>query len=118
MQDHTRLKVFALADQLAEEVYRVTRAMPPDEKTGMQAELRRAALRVPVSIVEGCARASSAELLAALTAALAAATELRYLLGLSVRLGLLPVSEGSALDPRCAELLRSLQSLIESLGRS
>jgi carbamoyl-phosphate synthase large subunit len=43
---------------LAREVYQLTRAFPPDERFGITAQLRRAAIAVPSDIAEGNIRSS------------------------------------------------------------
>ena len=117
-RDHTKLKVFGLADRLVEEVYRATVTMPVAERFGLQAQLRRAAVSIPANIVEGSARRTTRDYLHFLTIALGSASELRYLLGLAARLDFLDGRVASTLDKNCDALLRALQRLIEALERS
>jgi four helix bundle protein len=55
-RDHKQLRVFILADELVVDVYAWTRQLPGDERYGLTAQLRKAAVSAPTNIVEGCAR--------------------------------------------------------------
>ena len=115
-RDPTKLKVFHLADELVVEVYRTTRGFPVEERYGLQAQLRRGAASVPANIVEGCARNSERDYLHFIDVAIASASEVRYLLGLSARLGILQKeADQDPLVPRYDDLIRSLQKLLSSL---
>ena len=50
------------ADELAYEIYKMTKAFPRDEIYGLTSQIRRAALSVPTNIVEGYARKGDKEL--------------------------------------------------------
>jgi four helix bundle protein len=69
MRDHRKLEVFALADALALRVYEVTQRFPDDERYGLTAQLRKAAVSVAANIVEGAARPSQADFLRLLSIA-------------------------------------------------
>lgn len=113
-RDPSKLKVFHLADELVVEVYRVSRSFPVAERYGLQAQLRRAAVSVPTSIVEGCARHSEKDYLHFVDVAIASASEVRYLLGLSARLGILQKADQELLVLRYNDLIRSIQRLLNS----
>ena len=63
MRDHTKLRAFELADEIALLIYQVTRLFPKEEIYGMTSQMRRASISVPSNIVEGCARESQVEYL-------------------------------------------------------
>ena len=81
----------------------------------MRSQLRRASVSVPANIVEGCTRRSSRDYVHFLVVALGSASEVRYLLSVSVRLGLLSKPVGDELDVKRGALVRSLQRLVDSL---
>ena len=116
-RDPGKLKVFQLADGLVIEAYRLTRSLPPEERYGLQAQIRRAAVSVPTNLVEGCARRSTKDYLYFVGVALGSASEVRYLLNLARRFEFVAASEAEALEGGYSELIRGLQRLIDVLAR-
>ena len=115
MRDHTKLRAFDLADELAVSVYRITRTFPRDEVYGLTSQMRRAAVSVPSNIVEGCARESQAEYLRFLEIAFGSLRELHYQFGLASRLGYTDKSGVPEFDVKMAETEKVLGALIRSL---
>src|SRR4029079_16765498 len=84
-RDHRTLRVFKLADSLAIDIYQATKNFPSEERYGLQAQIRRAAVSAATNIVEGCARRSDREYVNFLNVATGSAAEVRYLCDLSCR---------------------------------
>ena len=114
-RDHRKLKVFQLAHDLVVDVYSCTRSFPIEERFGLQVQIRRATVSVPTNIVEGCARKTLKDYLHFMNIALASASEVRYLLQLSRRLGFLSDTTQPELVRRFDELIRSLHNLVAAL---
>ena len=51
MRDHTKLRAFKLADEIAILIYQVTKEFPKEEIYGLTSQMRRAAVSVPSNIV-------------------------------------------------------------------
>ena len=115
MRDHTKLRAFELADDLAVLVYRVTARFPREELYGLISQMRRAAISIPSNIVEGCARDSQADYLRFLYIAFGSLRELHYQLSLSKRLGFLSNEDSSLIEPKVVETEKVLNGLIRSL---
>jgi four helix bundle protein len=114
-RDPHKLKAFVLADELVVDVYRATTALPIEERFGLQAQLRRAAVSVPANLVEGCARRTLPDYLHFIGIANGSASEVRYLLRLTNRLGYLPASTTDALASRYGDLIRAPKGLMSAL---
>ena len=86
MRDHTKLRAFELADDLAVAVYKITQSFPRDEQFGLTSQIRRGAVSTVSNIVEGCARHSEAVYVRFLDISFGSARELEYQLTLAKRL--------------------------------
>ncbi|MCL2701526.1 MAG: four helix bundle protein [Phycisphaerae bacterium] len=117
MRDHTKLRAFDLADQLALIVYRVTASFPPAERFGLIGQMRRAAVSIPSNIVEGCARSTEQEYLRYLDIAYGSSRELQYQASLAARLGFLKEDSYAQLAQTCEETGRVLNGLINAFRR-
>ncbi len=117
MRDHRKMQVFALADQLAVEIYAVTRQLPPEERFGLVSQLRRAAVSVAANIVEGAAHESDREFIRFLRIAYASACELEYELSLAVRLNLINGVRTGVTCDLASQTCRALRSMILKLRR-
>jgi len=62
-RDHTKLRAFQLADALVIDIYKETKTFPPEERYGLQAQLRRGAVSIAANLVEGSARRGNNEYL-------------------------------------------------------
>jgi four helix bundle protein len=114
-RDHTKLRAFHLADALVLDIYRETRTFPPEERYGLQAQIRRASVSVSANLVEGSARRGDLEYLNFCNIACASAFEARYLVDLSFRLGILTERVHELLIPRMTYLCKSLVRLVIAL---
>lgn len=117
MRDHTKLRAFHLADELALVVYRCTRDFPQHEHFGLRAQLRRCAVSIPSNIVEGSARHTEADYLRFLDMAYGSARELEYQLSLAQRLAYLDDEQYQDVSTRSVETSKVLAGLIRSLRR-
>jgi four helix bundle protein len=112
MRDHTKLRAFQLADEVAILIYKATRLFPKDELYGMTSQMRRAAVSVPSNIVEGCARNTEADLLKFLDIAFGSLRELDYQWSLAIRLG---YGSDEDISAKLTETSKVLAGLIRSL---
>ncbi len=51
MRDHTKLRVFELADEAVRLIYLAAREFPEEEVYGLTSQMRRAAISVPLIVV-------------------------------------------------------------------
>jgi four helix bundle protein len=118
VRDHTKLRAFEMADEVAVLAYKATAAFPKEEQYGLTSQIRRAAVSVPSNIVEGCARESQADYLRFLTMAFGSLRELHYQMGLASRLGFMEDSQTTTIESKIIETEKVLNALIRALRDS
>ncbi len=118
MRDHTKLRAFELADQLAIAVYKSTASFPKEEMFGLTSQMRRAAVSVASNIVEGCARLSEVEYIRFLNIAYGSVREVEYQISLSHKLGFLSDSDHTEVKSMVVETAKVLNGLLRVLRRS
>lgn len=109
------LKAWELADNLAVELYRITRAFPKEEQYGLTSQVRRAAVSVAANIAEGSSRHTKKDLVHFLVIARASLAEVEYYIHLTQRLGYLGMEEGMTLSAMLKETAITLNGYINSI---
>jgi four helix bundle protein len=115
MREHSKLRAFELADDVAVLIYKITKGFPKDEIYGLTSQMRRAAVSVPSNIVEGCSRESQNEYLRFLEIAFASLKELHYQYSLACRLGYVEKLEINEYELKIIETEKVLGALIRAL---
>ena len=110
-----RLRVWQVAQDLAMDVYRITRGFPDDERYGLTSQLRRAVVSIPTNIAEGNARGSRREYIHACYVARGSVAEVQTLLKLSARIGYLTAEDYQRLAGAYGNVVGMLYRLIDGL---
>ena len=110
------LDVWQFAMEIVIEIYRVTRAFPPEEKFGLIAQLRRAAVAIPSNIAEGRNRLGSAEFRQFVSIARGSVAEVETQLAVAVALGFVGADDIASLASRLDELSKMLFGLYRRMA--
>jgi len=100
---------------LVEDIYRVTRGFPSDERFGLTSQIRRAAVSIPCNIGEGGRRKRRKAHLYHLDIALGSQGEVEVQLEIARRLSYITDVDHKEIAERVARVGRMLNGLIESL---
>lgn len=117
MTTHERLDAWRRAHQLALELYRVSDRWPRDERFGVTAHLRRAALSIPANISEGVAKRGTREFRRFLEIALGSLAEVSYLLLFARDRGLLDSPSWKARESQREEVGKLTRGLARAVSR-
>ena len=110
---YTNLKLWEASMNLAETVYRLTMDFPEEERFGLVAQLKRAAVSIPSNIAEGKGRNSDKEFKQFLYIARGSLFELRTQLELARRLGF--VDSNQKIKNQIVEVQSMLNTLLNKL---
>lgn len=109
------LRVWQLAMELVERVYRLTRSFPRNEIYGLTSQIQRAAVSVPSNIAEGHTREHTKEYLHHLSVAQASLAELETQLEIATRLKYVSSRDSEPIAERVGSLGRQLYALRNAL---
>jgi four helix bundle protein len=110
------LIVWKKSMELAKRVYEVTGQFPSEEKFGLVAQMRRAAVSIPSNIAEGQARHTTREFIQAISHAEGSLAELETQLALSTELDFSKKPEADDVARLADEIRRMLNSLRRKLA--
>jgi four helix bundle protein len=120
MQNKTRsykdLVVWQKGIGLAKIIYKLTQRFPREEKFGLVAQMRRAAVSIPSNIAEGQARHTTGEFIQFISHAEGSVAELDTQLILGVELGFFPQDNAGSAFELIADLRRMLNVLRRKLA--
>ena len=112
---YRELDVWQLAMDIVVHVYRVTRTFPAEEKFGLTAQLRRAAISIPSNIAEGHSRLGSGEFRRFVSIARGSGGEVETQLAVAIALEFVGADELVSLFAQLNRLSRMLFGLHRSL---
>lgn len=116
MHRYEDLEVWRLAYELTLEMYRDTRGFPQEERYGLTAQLRRAAVSATSNIAEGAGRRTNGEFCTQLSVSSGSVSELDCQLRLSADLGFMDRSLVADRRARWARVQKMLHGLDASLS--
>jgi four helix bundle protein len=116
VQSYRDLDVWKLSMDLVVEVYRVTAKFPNDERFGLTAQLRKAAVSVPANVAEGSARSTSREYSYFASISRGSVAEMETELIVAERLGYITSDVLEPMLERTDHISRMLTNLRRSLG--
>ncbi len=98
------------------EIYNLTRAFPAEEKFGLSAQLRRAAVAIPSNIAEGHSRLGAGEFRRFVSIARGSVGEIDTQIAVAVALSFLGADEVTSLSSRLDRLSKMLFGLYRRLS--
>ncbi|AWG20502.1 four helix bundle protein [Flavobacterium faecale] len=115
MRDYKKYTVWQDGHQLTMMIYKLTAMFPNEELFGVTSQLRRAAASIPTNIAEGSGRESDADFRRFLVIAHGSATEVEYLIFLSVELNYISKVDFEQCNDRVIVLRKQLRKFIDKL---
>jgi len=110
------LDSWQLAMEIVVSVYQMTRGFPAEEKFGLIAQLRRAAVSIPSNIAEGRSRLGAREFRHFVSIARGSAGEVETQIAVSIALGFVAADEVTSLSLELDRLSKMLFGLYRRLS--
>ncbi|HMA40816.1 MAG TPA: four helix bundle protein [Gemmatimonadales bacterium] len=117
IQSYRDLRVWELAMDLVVMSYRVSKSFPKEERYGLTAQLRRAAVSIPSNIAEGHGRKHLGDYLHQLSVANGSLMELETQIEIARRLNYMHPADQETLMRQAANVGRMLAGLFAALKR-
>ena len=119
LRSYRDLDVWQRSLILVADIYRITRSLPSEERFGLTAQLRRAAVSVAVNIAEGYGRSTRGEYLNHLSFARGSLFEVEALCTVCQELSFLKSEDLQVVEEhmiRMRQMLRGLKSALQKKG--
>jgi four helix bundle protein len=111
----TKLDVWKISRGFVVDVHDATVVFPPNERYGLTAQLRRAAVSVSANIAEGAGRGSAGDFVRFIRYSGGSASECMALLTLATDLGYITPESEAPLSATAARICRMLKGLEQSI---
>jgi four helix bundle protein len=111
------LEAWREAMVLTVRIYELSESLPPSERFGLTAQVRRAAVSIPSHLAEGHARGATRDFVRFIGMARGSLAEVETQVDLAGRLGYVDDDDVAAAMARCDKLGRILRGLRKSLER-
>jgi four helix bundle protein len=117
MQNFRELLVWQKAHSLTLEVYKMSRALPAEERYSLTSQIRRSAASIGSNLAEGCGRGTTPDMIQFVQIAFGSSSELSYQLLLARDLGYIAPVLHESLEARVQELQRMMGGLLTTLRK-
>lgn len=117
MRLYKNMEIYKLSYDFVFEIYKLTEDFPQIENNNLTWQMRRAAVSIPINIVEGTTRHSEKAFLNFLTYAYGSAKELDVLLSLSKDLGYVNEKDYSRIYKKLDELMAKLFKFMNNIEK-
>ena len=114
---YANMDIYKLGYNFVFDVYRITKNFPEHENNNLTWQMRRAAVPVPINIVEGSTRHSEKAFLSFLTYAYGSTKELEVLLSLSKNWGYIAQKEYLAIQNKLDELMAKMFKFMSNIEK-
>jgi len=116
MKSFKELKVWQKGIEVVEKVYKATASFPEEERYGLSAQMRRAAVSIPSNIAEGHLRKTTKDFKQFLSIARGSCAELQTQIIIAHKLGFVEQSDFENLSSIMTELSKMLSSFYSKIN--